>query len=82
MATERADSRRTRVRIVEASRRLLEQSPAAPVADVAAAAGVSRSTLYRHFPDRDSLLRAARAHQPRDAGETLGAIAAAGAARP
>jgi serine phosphatase RsbU (regulator of sigma subunit) len=69
MATDRADSRRTRVRIVEASRRLLEQSPAAPVADVAAAAGVSRSTLYRHFPDRDSLLRAARAHQPRDAGE-------------
>ena len=66
MATERADSRRTRVRIVEASRRLLEQSPTAPVADVAAAAGVSRSTLYRHFPDRDSLLRAARAHQPRE----------------
>jgi serine phosphatase RsbU (regulator of sigma subunit) len=59
------------VRIVEASRRLLEQSPAAPVADVAAAAGVSRSTLYRHFPDRDSLLRAARAHQPRDPAERL-----------
>ena len=57
------------MRIVEASRRLLEQSPAAPVADVAAAAGVSRSTLYRHFPDRDSLLRAAREHQPRDPGE-------------
>ena len=69
MATERADSRRTRVRIVEASRRLLEQSPTAPVADVAAAAGVSRSTLYRHFPDRDSLLQAARAHQPREPGE-------------
>ncbi len=56
----RADTRRTRGRIVEASRRLLEQSPTTPTADVAAAAGVSRSTLYRHFPDRESLLAAIR----------------------
>lgn len=69
MTSHRADAERTRVRIVEASRRLLEQSPTAPVADVAAAAGVSRSTLYRHFPDRESLLRAAQAHRPREADE-------------
>jgi serine phosphatase RsbU (regulator of sigma subunit) len=66
----RADTLRTRGRIIEASRRLLEQSPTAPAADVAAAAGVSRSTLYRHFPDRESLIAAARAHRPRDADET------------
>ena len=57
-----ADTRRTRERILAASRRLFEQSPATPVADVAAAAGVSRSTLYRHFPDRASLAAAAEAH--------------------
>ena len=34
------------------------------MADVAAAAGVSRSTLYRHFPDRDSLLAAIREPAP------------------
>jgi serine phosphatase RsbU (regulator of sigma subunit) len=59
---ERASTRRTRERLVEASRRLFEQSPTTPIADVAAAAGVSRSTLYRHFPDRESLLAAADAH--------------------
>jgi serine phosphatase RsbU (regulator of sigma subunit) len=70
VSLQRADTQRTRARIVDASRRLLEQSPAAPVADVAAAAGVSRSTLYRHFPDRESLLRAAREHRPPAAGES------------
>jgi serine phosphatase RsbU (regulator of sigma subunit) len=69
VAVERADTRRTRNRIIEASRRLLEQSPTAPVADLAAAAGVSRSTLYRHFPDRASLLAASRTHRLRGSEE-------------
>jgi len=60
----RADTRRTRARITDAARRLLDQSPTTPAADVAAAAGVSRSTLYRHFPDRDSLLEAVRQSAP------------------
>ncbi len=61
MDDARADTRRTRRRIVEATRRLLEQSPAAPTADIAAAAGVSRSTLYRHFRGRAALVAAVQA---------------------
>jgi len=65
----RADTRRTRRRIVEATRRLLEQSPAAPTADIAAAAGVSRSTLYRHFRGRAALVAAVQTEGPPAAAE-------------
>jgi serine phosphatase RsbU (regulator of sigma subunit) len=70
VAEARADTVRTRARIVAATRRLLEQSPSTPVGDIAAAAGVSRSTLYRHFPDRKALLVAAREHRPATSGES------------
>jgi serine phosphatase RsbU (regulator of sigma subunit) len=43
-------------RILEAAKRLLEQSPSATLSDIASAAGVSRSTLYRRFADRDQLI--------------------------
>ena len=64
MTGRRASTERTRSRILEASRRLLERSPTPAASDIAAAAGVSRSTLYRHFPDRDSLLEAVRQYRP------------------
>src|ERR1700743_3084845 len=51
-----ADARRSEERILTAAKRLLEHAPAATLSDIAAAAGVSRSTFYRHFPDRDALL--------------------------
>ena len=70
MDDARADTRRTRRRIVEATRRLLEQSPAAPTADIAAAAGVSRSTLYRHFRGRAALVAAVQTEGPPAAAET------------
>lgn len=54
----RGDAQRNRRRILEAARRLFAESPAASVADVAAAAGLTRTTVYRHFPHRDDLLDA------------------------
>jgi serine phosphatase RsbU (regulator of sigma subunit) len=52
----RADSRRSEERILTAAKRLLEHAPNATLSDIAAAAGVSRSTVYRHFPDRGALI--------------------------
>ena len=80
MDDARADTRRTRRRIVEATRRLLEQSPAAPTADIAAAAGVSRSTLYRHFRGRAALVAAVQREGPPAAAETAEHSVAARAA--
>ena len=66
--TRRADAERNVLRIQEAAIRLWADEPGAGVADVAAAAGVGRATLYRHFPTRDSLLEAIR-HQGLADGE-------------
>jgi serine phosphatase RsbU (regulator of sigma subunit) len=52
----RADALRNDARILEAAKRLLEQSPSASLSDIAAGAGVSRSTLYRRFANRDQLI--------------------------
>ena len=54
----RADALRNRERILDAAERMLERSPSATLADIAAAAGVARSTLHRRFPNRDALLAA------------------------
>jgi AcrR family transcriptional regulator len=54
---------RTAVAILDAAASVFsEQGTAANLADVAAAAGVSRATLYRYYPNRDALLRALGAH--------------------
>jgi serine phosphatase RsbU (regulator of sigma subunit) len=55
---QRADAVDNRTRIIAAASRLFGQSSATTVADIAAAAGVSRSTLYRHFGDRKKLVGA------------------------
>jgi serine phosphatase RsbU (regulator of sigma subunit) len=61
----RADALRNDERILDAAKRLLEQSPSASLSEIAAAAGVSRSTLYRRFADRDQLIAKLNA-RPRD----------------
>ncbi|WP_432927807.1 TetR/AcrR family transcriptional regulator [Microbispora sp. CA-135349] len=56
----RADAARNSGRIVRAAREVwTEQGPDAPLEDIARRAGVGIATLYRHFPDKAGLVRAA-----------------------
>jgi AcrR family transcriptional regulator len=53
----RADARRNRERIVEASRKVFAKHGAeAQMDDIASAAGVGVGTVYRHFPDKQALM--------------------------
>ena len=71
----RSDARRSIDAILNAARTVLGERPDASMGDIAAAAGVTRQTVYAHFPSRDvlivALIEAARA-------EGLAAIDAAG----
>lgn len=64
MATDRgtrlrADAQRNRDQILTAAReRFLAHGAEVPMEEVARSAGVGVGTLYRRFPDRDSLIRA------------------------
>jgi AcrR family transcriptional regulator len=55
----RADARRTYERLVDAARdAFTEHGTDAKLDDIARRAGVGAGTLYRHFPDRETLLAA------------------------
>lgn len=60
LAARRADAVRNRGAILEAAVDVLALDPAASLAEVATRAGLTRATLYRHFPSRDVLLAAIR----------------------
>jgi AcrR family transcriptional regulator len=54
----RADALRNRERIVSAAREMfVEFGPDVPLDEIARRAGVGNATLYRHFPDRATLVR-------------------------
>jgi serine phosphatase RsbU (regulator of sigma subunit) len=57
----RADALRNDERILAAARRLLKQSSSVSFSEIATAAGVSRSSLYRRFHGREALLAALEA---------------------
>ncbi|GGI90101.1 TetR family transcriptional regulator [Saccharopolyspora subtropica] len=55
----RADARRNRDRIITAARTAFtDRGTDVPMEEIARIAGVGIGTLYRRFPDRDSLIRA------------------------
>jgi AcrR family transcriptional regulator len=54
----RADAVRNAAAVLDAAARVLLDNPAATIPDIAAASGVARATIYRHFPTRDDLFHA------------------------
>ncbi|PSK98929.1 TetR family transcriptional regulator [Murinocardiopsis flavida] len=57
-AAESGTRNRTRRAILDAAATALYRNRKAPLADIAAAADVGRSTLHRYFPDREELVSA------------------------
>ena len=58
----RADAERNIAAIIEAAIATFGREPDASMADVAAAAGVGRVTLYAHFPNRQALIESTLDH--------------------
>jgi AcrR family transcriptional regulator len=56
--SRRVDAQRNRDAILEAGLRVLSGQPDASLADIARASGVTRTTIYAHFANREELLDA------------------------
>lgn len=72
--SQRADARRNVAAILEAAIACLVRDPDVSVADIAAAAGVGRVTLYGHFKSRAELIEAALLCAIDQANESLGEV--------
>ncbi|HKH04868.1 MAG TPA: TetR family transcriptional regulator [Acidimicrobiales bacterium] len=75
MRRRRADAQRHGEAILDAALQVLGSRPQASIEDVATAAGVSRQTVYAHFPSRDALVAAALERASADAMAAVDAAA-------
>jgi TetR/AcrR family transcriptional repressor of mexCD-oprJ operon len=69
--SSRVDVERHRRALLAAAAEELSRNPEASMADVAQAADLTRATLYRHFSNRQSLLKAIQVEALTRAAETL-----------
>jgi AcrR family transcriptional regulator len=76
----RADARRNRDAVLSAAIRVLSERPDASMREIAEASGVGRTTVYRHFPQRDDLVRALFRRVFEDAHELTERLVGAGRA--
>ncbi|OEV04191.1 TetR/AcrR family transcriptional regulator [Streptomyces oceani] len=72
----RADAERSRIAVLDAALHLLGERPSAGMAAVAAAAGVTRQTVYAHFSSRDDLVTAVVDHMTEKVVQAMDAVAA------
>jgi AcrR family transcriptional regulator len=80
-APRRADARRNVAAILTAATESLATNPDTNMAEIAAAAGVGRMTLYGHFPTRAELVDAVLTRTVAQAHETLDAVDVSGEPR-
>lgn len=74
----RADSRRNYELVIDSALEVLAARPDASMDEIAAAAGLGRTTLYRHFPTREDLLRSLFRRVVSEAREVMGQVIAEG----
>lgn len=69
--TVRADVRRNHATIIAAAMRVLADSPEASMQEIAEASALNRATLYRHFTNREDLVREIRRLALKEAAEAI-----------
>ena len=75
---ERSDARRNRGAVIEAAMAILPAEPNASMATIAERSGLGRTTVYRHFPARNDLIRALFEHVVDEARQVTSDVIEAG----
>jgi AcrR family transcriptional regulator len=70
---KRADARRSVEAILDAAVATLGERPGASIEEIARAAGLSRQTVYAHYPSREALIRAVQERSLSEAVEAMDA---------